>query len=258
MNILKYTTSFLALVAFSAVLTACKDDKDEPVAIKKFGEVTIDFENVVGANSLQLNRTTPYETPAGDKFTVTTFRYYISNIKFTKANDSVYAQPESYYLIDQAREASRRFTIPNVPAGDYTGLTFTIGVDAARNSGGVQAGALAPSDMFWTWDTGYIFTKLEGRSDQSPNKGIVFHIGGSLLPHNTIRTVSPAMNGKIFQVRQTRTPEVYIKADVLRMFTGRNTIRFDSLNNVMGGADAVKIADNQAAGMFTVDRVQGN
>jgi hypothetical protein len=264
MNILKYTACILSLLATSAAcITACTKDTDAPVPTDKVGKVTIEFENVVGGSPLELNRRSLYATPSGDQFSVSTFRYYISNIKLTKSpefvqqnkpQDSVFVQPESYYLIDQALDGSRKFTIENVPVGEYSDIMFTIGVDAARNSGGAQTGALAVSDMFWVWDTGYIFTKMEGRSDQSPNKALVFHIGGN----NNIKTVSPAMNGKIIQVRENRTPEVFLRADLLRMFTGSTTVLFQKTNNVMGGEEAAQIAKNQAEGMFTVDRVRSN
>ncbi len=210
------------------------------------------FENIVGDSPLELNRRTPYFTPSNDDFTVSVFRYYISNIKLKRADNTEFVQPESYYLLDQERDASRKFTIPDVPVGDYTSITFTVGVDKERNEGGAQTGALAISDMFWTWDTGYIFTKLEGRSPKSPNGVLVFHIGGSA----NIREVTPALNNRVIQVRESRTPEVQIRADVLRMFTGpAATVRFANTYNVMGGSDAGNVADNQKAGMFSVDSV---
>jgi len=218
----------------------------------------MEFDNVAGISDLQLNSATPYATASGDQLTVTTLRYYISNIKLKKADGTEWVQPESYYLVDEALPSSQKVSLPNIPIGDYTSITFTIGVDAARNVSGVQTGALAPSDMFWNWNTGYIYTKLEGRSAQSTSGAVIFHIGGFLEPNNTIRTVSPAMNNNIIQVREGRTPEVHLQADILKMFTGPNTIRFASLSNVMGGANAVLVADNQAAGMFTVDHVHGN
>ncbi|MCB2377851.1 hypothetical protein LGH70_09680 [Hymenobacter sp. BT635] len=243
------------ILSAAASLTSCTDDKDvAPVA----GQMTLQLEHVAGSAPLTLNGTAPYKTAAGDDFTVTTFRYYISNIKLGKADGTEFVQPESYYLIDEAKADSKIFTIPNVPAGDYTKLTFTIGVDSARNVAGAQTGALAPSDMFWKWDSGYIYTKLEGRSAQSPSGGILFHIGGFKKPNNTIRTVSPALGSSSIRVRNGSTPTVHLKADVLKMFTGPNTVRFATLSSTMGGPDAMLIADNQAAGMFTVAHIQSN
>ena len=224
---------------------------DAPDPNVKKGKVTLEFENVVGDSPLELNSPTPYVTPSNEDFKVTIFRYYISNIKLKGANGTEFIQPESYYLLDQAREASLKFTIPDVPVGNYDSLTFILGVDAARNAAGAQTGALAISDMFWTWDTGYIFTKLEGSSTKPLNKALIFHIGGI----SNIKVVRPAMNNRVIQVRESRTPGVHVRADVLRMFTGPQTILFSKTNNVMGGPDAAIIATNQAAGMFTVSAV---
>jgi len=255
MKLLKFVSLCFALFA-AVLLPSCQEDEDRLFGQQqpRLGQLELAFDNVVGMAPLELGRATPYQTANGDQFTVTTFRYYISNIKLTKADGTEFAQPESYYLIDEEIPSSKTFTIPNIPTGTYTKLTFTIGVDEARNTAGAQTGALAISDMFWSWSTGYIYTKLEGRSPQSPNGAIIFHIGGFITPNNTIRTVSPAMSNAI-QVRDARTQQVRVKANILNMFTGPNTIRFATTNNVMGGAPAVLVANNQAAGMFTIDKI---
>ncbi|HLK97019.1 MAG TPA: hypothetical protein VK364_04560, partial [Hymenobacter sp.] len=89
---------------------------------------------------------------------------------------------------------------------------------------------------------------------QSPTGAIIFHIGGFEGANNTVRTVSPVV-GNAIQIRESRTPELRIKADVLKMFTGPNPIRFAEVHNTMGGPQAVKVANNQAAGMFTVTQI---
>ncbi len=262
MKFLKYPALFLALLASLATLSACDDDTEE-----SFGQVDIEFENVVGSKSLELNSTTPYTTPAGDQFTVTTFRYYISNIKLKKADGTEHVQPESYYLIKQEDAASHKISIPNIPAGDYNSLTFTIGVDSARNVVlNSTPLALAPSDMYWSWNTGYIFMKLEGRSPQAPNPTgavaggpLIYHVGGFKKGQNAVHTVTPNLNGSLVQVRASRTPEIHIKADVLKMFSGSTTIRMSQMNTIhMPGANAVTMSANYAAGMFTVDHIHGN
>ena len=56
-----------------------------------------------------------------------------------------------------------------------------------------QTDALDPVNaMFWAWNTGYIFLKLEGRSSFSKLPGNIFeyHIGGYKSPSNCIRTIS--------------------------------------------------------------------
>lgn len=255
MKFLKYTTFFLSLLTLLATVTSCDDDDNA-----NSPTVDIEFENVVGSTTLELNSTTPYATGAGDQITVTTFRYFISNIKLKKADGTEWAQPESYHLIDQAIPASQKVSLANVPSGDYTSLTFTIGVDSTRNVSGAQAGALSKSDMFWNWNTGYIFMKLEGRSPQAPGAGaVVLHIGGFRKGENAVRTVTPTLNNNVIQVREGRTPEIHIKANIQKMFTGSTPIRFGSVFNIMdAGPNAVNISKNYEDGMFVVDHIHGN
>lgn len=251
----KFSALWIALAVIAFSFSSCDNDDDDPAA--STGKLDIEMENTVGTAPLVLN-TGNYTTEAGDRFTVTTFNYYISNIKLTKSDGSTFAQPESYYLVKQSEEESRHFTIPDVPVGDYTGITFTIGVDSARNVAGAQTGALDPSNnMFWSWNSGYIFLKMEGTSPDSRNNALVFHVGGFMKPYNAIRTVSPSFNGKTMMVRADHTPEIHFRADVLKLFTG---MRFSDAGSTShsAGANAVRVADNYSAGMFTVDHIHAN
>lgn len=263
LNFMKlFSTALLlgAVLASSLTLSSCDEkEKNTPTPT---GEMDIEFDNVVGAQALALNTGT-YTNAVGNTFTVSKFNYYISNIKLTKADGTEWKEPESYHLVQENVAASQLVTLKDIPAGDYTKLTFTIGVDSARNVAGAQTGALDPNnDMFWSWNTGYVFTKLEGTSPQSTSagNGLTFHIGGFKFPTNTIRTVSPALPAATaaLQVRADHTPEVHLKVDVLRMFSGPtavDNIDFRTVSFTMGGTNSVKVANNYATGMFRIDHV---
>ncbi|OON67304.1 hypothetical protein B0919_19285 [Hymenobacter sp. CRA2] len=243
------------LCAATALLfTACDDDNETPAK----GKLNVEFENVAGSQPLNFGST--YTTAAGDPFTVSKFNYYISNIKLTKTDGTEWAERESYHLVKQADAGSRSFQLTDIPAGEYKKLTFTIGVDSARNVSGAQTGALDPlNDMFWTWSTGYVFLKMEGNSPKSPTGNLQFHIGGFRSPNNTIRTVSPGMPaGVTVQVTAKKTSAIHLQADVLKMFTGPNPIQFAQTSNTGHSSDpnSVKIAANYAAGMFTIAHVR--
>jgi hypothetical protein len=251
-------TFALAMLA----LAGCKKD----VVVAAPPTVSLEFEQTVGADPLVLGTKT-YTTPAGDQFKINIFRQYISNIVFTKTDGSTYAVPESYYLLDAAKPDNQHITLTGVPEGDYKGITFTIGVDSARNVSGAQKGALDPSNnMFWSWDSGYIFTKLEGYSPQSTTSAITFHIAGFKKPNNTIRTVSPAFpSGTTLLVRADHNPEIHLNMDVMAMFVGKpgvagtGDIRFNTMPDVQSaGANAVRLANNYAAGMFSIEHIHAN
>jgi uncharacterized repeat protein (TIGR04052 family) len=85
-----------------------------------------------------------------------------------------------------------------VPAGAYTGLAFDIGVPFELNHGDPT---LAPSPlnltaMFWNWQGGYKFIKIELSSTGLPvthdaNRGWALHLGSTGCASEA-RTVAPA------------------------------------------------------------------
>jgi len=245
----KFYLLLILILTSITIFTSCKKDKgDNP------GPVEIEFSNAVGNIGLLYNQN--YLNEAGQVFTVSKFKYYISNIKFTEDDGTVYA-PESYFLIDQDVPSSKKITLENVPAGIYKNVSFTIGIDSARNCSGAQTGALDPMNgMFWDWNTGYIFFKLEGHSDAAPGSGtnLIFHTGGYKLPYNCIRSVSPSLGGQTFEVKSGRSPNIHYKTDILEIFKSPTLVDFTTMNSVQGGTQAIIISDNYSD-MITLDHI---
>lgn len=200
-----------------------------------------------------IDTTVQYTNNSGEKYKISTLKFYASLFEaINTTTSSKTAETESYHLIDLADPASRQFTVKLNP-GMYDRLNFIIGVDSVRNVSGAQTGALDPvHGMFWTWNTGYIFAKLEGKSPASsaPFQMFTYHIGGFKTGENAIRTISlPAQ----FEVGKTN--EIIINADVERWFDGVNIISIASKASIMSpGGPALLMADNYAS-MFSVNRV---
>ena len=130
----------------------------------------------------------------GENYTITKLKYYVSNIKFvTRAKRKI---TSDVYLID----ASKKNIISTaVPSKNITGISFLLGVDSALNCSGAQSGALDPlNDMFWTWNNGYIFFKVEGNSESSKADlhRIEHHIGGYKGSNKTMREIYLPINNK--------------------------------------------------------------
>lgn len=253
---------FLAL-AITTVLFSCKKDPESSTPTGSGGTTTttgslsLEFENMVGDSELVLT-TKNYINQNGDTFNITAFKYYISNIKLTKSDGSIYTESNSYHFLNASNSSSLAFTLPNVPYGTYTGVTFTIGVDSVRNVSGAQTGALDPANgSFWSWSTGYIMVKLEGTSPQAntTTKALTFHVGGFSGTNNVLKTVSPSFGGSTANVSSTVTPEIHFKVDIAQMFKSPNVISFNSISTIhMPGANAKKIADNYAS-MISVEHI---
>ncbi len=102
---MKKITTLFAIAILALTFTNCKKDKvtePEPTPATPAattGNLKIHFEAMVGDSALVLSTST-YTTQAADTFKVSMFKYYISNIKITKADNSVFSEPNSYHLID--------------------------------------------------------------------------------------------------------------------------------------------------------------
>ncbi|MGI4967514.1 MAG: MbnP family protein [Janthinobacterium lividum] len=247
------------LLTSVALLGSCKKTPDSPPAV---GTVSFAIDNMAGAKDVALDGTA-YTTASGETFTVSTLRYYISNIKLLKSNGGSYAAPNSYFLIDADKPSSARFTLGNVPVGDYTGASFLIGVDStATKADPLQlTGDLNPANnMYWVWSTGHIFMKLEGTvTSTTPNKALICHVGGYRAPYSASVTATPSFNGTTLQVRADHTPQLHYSADILKIFDGPTKFTLSNFpTTMMPSAASVQVATNYAAGMFTVKNIQAN
>lgn len=270
------TLSALLLIVAAplALFSSCKKDSDSPDTTGT-GSVNFTVQNVVPAANivgvqppqpLVLNSSVAV-TPTGETFTVKTFEYYLSNIKFTKSDGSTYIAPDTYFLVDQATAKSLSFTVPNVPAGDYTGVSFIVGVDAQKTgltdpitfTG--KFDALNPAyNMYWTWNSGHIFMKMEGTlTSTNPTKPLTCHIGGYTGATNAIVTAAPSFGNSKLAVRANKAPTIALQANVVKLFDGPNPVTLSNFTGAhMPGTQSVQIAQNYAAGMFTVKEISTN
>jgi len=223
--------------------------------------VGIEITHHVGAQPLSLDGTT-YKTAAGDEFSVDHLRYYLSNFRLRKADGSWFANPKDpqasngYFLVDAAAKESSNFLIGPVPGGEYTGIEFLVGVDAERNNAGAQRGDLDPArGMFWTWNTGYIFFKLEGHSPQSLDKqhGLTYHLGGSGAV-NGARLIYLPLHPESIQVGAGNVAQIHLGLDIAQVFDGAHRIHIAELYEAMSPKAGLPIADN-VAGAFSVEHV---
>ncbi|MDB5236055.1 MAG: hypothetical protein JWR44_3048 [Hymenobacter sp.] len=241
----------------TVLFAGCTKDEGEPAATTS--SFAIEMEPVVDGAPLVLNAQT-YTKSDGQTFTVSKFKFLVSNVKLTKADGTSYAVPDGYYLIDAGTSSSTHFVIDKVPVGDYTGLSFIVGVDQAHNNGTFQSGALNHSnDLYWEWSSEYVFLKMAGTSPQAgAGRALTFDIGGA----NCARTVAPSFGTSVLPVKAGHVPGIHLWANVKSMFestTAANRINFATTYAVESGdTKAPVVADNYAAGMFTVEHIHAN
>ena len=273
-NIFSKHAAFVLAVFTLFAFSSCSDSakNPEPTPVTEGGKLRLEFDNVVGDKNLVLNSVT-YQNATKEDFVVTKLNYFISNIKLTKTDGTTFTVPQdsSYFLIKEDTKASQFVTLSNVPFGDYKAVEFMVGVDSLRNTAPIEkrkgvldpAGSMALDGMYWEWNSGYIFVKLEGSSSKGNpvNNKFYYHIG--LFGGYTQKTVNNSRVVKVefgslkAPVTATATPEVHLLVDVLKFFDGPGTsLSIEKFNSIMDGQEAKsqQVANNYAK-MFTLDHI---
>ncbi|UII25701.1 hypothetical protein LVD15_20695 [Fulvivirga maritima] len=262
MKIFKY---IYISVLCSSMLMACGDDDNE--ATPEGGQAILEFDNRVGMANLNLDTEDyPYTNALGQDFNVNMLKYYISNIKFSREDGTEYTFPlsedgsEGYYLVDEEDQSTMFLHLNGIPEGDYTGVTFTVGVDADRILEGAQTGALdVTNDMFWNWNAGYIFMKFEGHSPVSTedNQVLEYHVGGykadSEQPTLADNVKQISLNGD-FTISENKEPQIHVVVDILKFFDSPNTIDFSVNASRHSPAASIDVAENYVDA-FVLDHI---
>lgn len=138
-----------------------------------------------------LEKEKQYITQSGDTLTFDKVKFYISNVEYidTKGNSStIYDYPQ---LIDWDKPESLKLDFNSVVVEEGW-LQFTLGVPLEYNTNGVFDGDLDPVlGMYWAWQSGYIFIKMEGHSPSVPTlkHKFQFHLGGYAGTMNALTQV---------------------------------------------------------------------
>jgi hypothetical protein len=265
----KFIFGLLALLLFAVVIPACKDKEDDELS--GFNDVEIEFDNRAGNASLVFG--TEYTNAAGEKLKFSTFNYFVSNFVLVHEDGTEYIVPKDscYFLCKHDDPDSREVVLKNVPSGNYTALKFMIGVDSAKSVSpiGERTGVLDPAaganGMYWSWNAGYIFVKIEGTSPQAPldpgtnENTFQYHtglFGGLSSPTlNNLKTVTMATHhGEPAMVRRSGGPHFHVYVDVLEMFTNPTNISVAANPTSHAGPYSKTVADNYAD-MFILDHV---
>ena len=264
----------VGLTVAAVTFVSCQKDTIDAIDPNTKNTVSVEFDNRVGDQKMVLG-STPYKTTAGEDFTVTTFNYFVSNISLKKDDGTVLKFPDQYFLIRQADANSQTIQLKDVPAGNYNAITFMVGVDSSKSvsPGGQRTGVLdvtsyGDDGMYWSWNSGYIFMKMEGISSMAPvrtsgQKLFQLHVGGygggfegAAKQANNVRTVTLPMTTNA-TVRGTISPTIHLIIDAKKIFDGPNKISLATTNNVHSAALGTPIADNYT-GMFLVDHVHND
>lgn len=260
--------SFILFTTFLFLLVSCNRKMaagNNPETASS--TLTLRFENSAGNQIVAMNGDR-YTNATGEAFSVTLLQYFISNISLKKTDGSVITLPQdsSYFLVKESVPESKQITL-TVPKGNYASVSFMLGIDSLRNTKPLaeRTGILDPAGgaegMYWGWNSGYIFFKMEGHSaaisdNKAGTKKFRYHIGlygGMNSPTvNNIKTITLDLKDKqVAKAGPGKKPVVTINTNILQMFTGTENISIAKNPVVMVSPFSKYIADNYAS-MFSL------
>ncbi|MBU2019874.1 MAG: hypothetical protein KJ941_09530 [Bacteroidetes bacterium] len=167
-------------------------------------EIQVDLE--FGKSKIELGKN--YAMSNGDFVVFQNIQFYLSDLQFYKGNKKVGHLKEKALLVDLSKKNSNKIYLKSKP---FNRLTFNLGLDSSTNVSGVLAGDLDPTKgMYWTWQSGYIHFKLEGKIIQTggAEQEFVYHLGGYQKPFAAIVALE-------FQAEATSLVRIIIPLDSL-------------------------------------------
>ncbi|WP_337043917.1 MbnP family protein [Emticicia sp. 17c] len=261
------TFSYLLIALFVAfAIVSCQ--KEDEINPNDKNTVTLEFDNRVGDQKLVLG-TTSAKNALNEDFTVTRLNYFVSNISLKNENGTVVKFPNKYFLVKHSDPNSWLIKLEDVPAGNYNEVSYMIGVDSLKSVSDVsqRTGVLDPAsygddNMYWSWNMGYIFFKMEGKSSAIPMNMMnmteyQFHVGGfggmtGKTPNN-LKTITLPMTTAA-QVRGSVAPQIHIINDVQKVFSGVNQVSIAKSYMTHAPEAGIPIGQNYAKS-FIVDHV---
>jgi hypothetical protein len=127
-----------------------------------------------------------------DSFQVSLCKFYLSEIELYQKGNLVYKEENSFHLINLNDSLSLSFSLKGNDI-QFDEIRMNIGIDSNTNVSGIMGGDLDPiNGMYWTWHSGYINFKIEGKSNSSKNKtgSFSYHLGGYAEPFLCVPQIS--------------------------------------------------------------------
>ncbi|NOJ93623.1 hypothetical protein HMI51_11855 [Corallococcus coralloides] len=209
------------------------------------GALSLNAGLVFGGAPFALDQT--FTTAGGDSLKFTELRYWLSNVKLRKQDGTKVALVNSYHLMEVikaqsvegtsspvALPANRREQVDlvAVPAGVYTGIEFSVGVDPTYNDDlSRQAGELHVlknmTSSTWMWFTSYIFTKTKGQYVKADGTSDTF--AWETGTNADYRTVNLDFTAPV-TVNSQKQVKVNLRADVAALFTSLSPRTTNTIN----------------------------
>ena len=259
---MRHETLLIPTLTLAVGLAACGGE-DPPVNTDPKA-VTLRFDAQVGGAAFVRGQTYAGLGTRSSTLTANDFRFYVSEVALVDAAGAATPvaltqdgkwQHEDVALLDfedgcggAGNTELRAIVEGEVPAGEYTGLRFNLGVPFDKNH---AEAATAPSPlnltaMFWNWNGGYKFLRVDGGAAGIP--GWRLHLGSTTCDGDATGHVTTCGEPNRPQVELTRfDPD----ADTVVMDLARVVADVDLTSDTTGAPGCMSApADAECGGYF--------
>ncbi len=264
-HIMKITNFFTILLLSVTILSCSSDDEGTESLDGQSGNLVIKFDNGVGDQDFIFD--VSYNKSSEESYKLSSVKYLVSNIELTNSDGTTFLYPvdDNAFIVDEADANAAGeiwITLENVPAADYTDISFGVGIDQERFLKGADGqGDLLEiaqeKGMLWSWATGFRFIRLDGSFSNSTitDEALNIHMGSVGTSLDNYREVSLELPNTVL-VREDATPELHVKADISVVFDGETSVVLaDGYNQVHTDEVTTPIIANNIMGMFSVHHV---
>ena len=140
-----------------------------------------------------------------DSLHITSLRFYISEFMIMQDGYAAVNVTKRAHLVDALDPEKTTLKLGFPSLSGASSLCFTLGLDSTMNTSGISRGDLDPVEgMYWTWQSGFIHFKIEGKCNlpAAGETAFEYHLGGYRTPYATsarlcFRTEKPRREWKI-------------------------------------------------------------
>lgn len=216
----------IAVTMLSLIFIAgCKEDSDPvspaPDTHEELHDIAIRFYPKFGSSALTLNK--KYLNAGGDSVQFTVLKFYLSEMSLIDTTGK-YVAMSGLALVDFSTMTNGYVEVKTKgPDGTYRGLAFSVGVPTTENhkDAATQAAPLGPNaGMYWAWNPGYIFHKVEGKADSVTTPiDFSYHIGEDSRRAMIFLATMSGASKTSFVVEHHETNSFSVAVDYSKMFS---------------------------------------
>lgn len=226
------------------VLFSCKKD-DEPTITPATTTGTIELNSSFIVNGVDYHMDSVYVDDFSNNYKISFSNVYLSKLNFGSSG-TITSLPTQYVLL---KPETSSYSLGEVEGGHYHMLNFGLGIDSTTNHTDPNTyGSSSPlypqsPSMHWTWNSGYIFYKIEGSVD-TDNDGtfettFVFHIGTDGLKKDFSLTYHD-------DIEAGKTNTIDMNIDLGKFLTGIDLSVDNSTHTMNNMPLAMRVANNSA------------